>query len=83
MITAITNSRLQQTKFTSIFGTIWLCYNINLHGFNDVTVITNIDGPVEFVITEFDCNTNLVITSVGIIPVCEDRAQDFGGQFQM
>ena len=39
--TVIANSRLHRTKFTDIFGHIWLIYNINIHGYNDVPDIAN------------------------------------------
>ena len=57
-ITVITNSMaITNNILLYIVGPYWLFYYINLHGYNDVTVMgANTDSLVEFVRTESDCS---------------------------
>jgi len=45
--------RCRTHGYNQLFGHNWLLYYKNLHGFNEHMYI---EGPLEFVITEFNCN---------------------------
>ncbi len=51
------NSSLLRTKFVKILGLKCLIYYIKLHGYNkSQQKRTNFGGPIEFILTEFNCN---------------------------